>query len=680
MKNMLYPAQEWQIPHHTIQENPIQVLVIEDDANMASAIKRKLLQTEKGLFHVQCSERLDEGLAYLNAGGIHIVILDLILPDSQGLDTIRKVLAHSPEVPVVVLTGVQDEGLAIKGMQVGAQDYLFKSQLDEDLLLKAIRYAIERKKVEKALRANDMRFRMMIEKNPDGIIIANKSRHILFMNALARDLFGRKPREILDERIDLNTNTDVITEILFPRKGSANVVAEMRVMEIEWERENVYLLSLRDISEQKRVQDELHQSIQDLNHTVEELQKANDKILDQQKAVIKEERLKILLQMADATANELNQPIIELLSGIEHMGGFKNMLKELYDHMDQIENIGHEISDIVRKIGQFQDHDTVFQSGQDTFDYLVEGLKILSVEDSGVFFNMIKMYLGKDYKGTITQAPSIDEAINVLEKDPYDLVLLDYMIEDGNGLDFLKLMNKRDIEIPVIVITGQGDEMVASQMIQAGAYDYLPKEMVRRESLKKAVNNAIGKFQLMKETRMVRGKLTDMATRDVLTGLYNRRYFMDSLEREVSRARRYNTSFALCMLDLDHFKNINDTYGHPAGDMVLTELGHMLKTSIRQSDLASRYGGEEFAVILIDTDIKNTEAIMGRFKDAVSSRVFQFDSNEFHLTVSIGLAPYENAESLSGAELVNRADQALYQAKRAGRNRIVSYKGSGVRD
>ncbi|MBN1847744.1 MAG: diguanylate cyclase [Deltaproteobacteria bacterium] len=663
-----------------IHRRIIQVLVIEGDPDMASAIKRKLQKAVKMPFHVTCIERLEDGLAHLGNHETHVIVLDLMLPDSQDVDTLRRVTTHSPDVPVVVLTGKQDEELAIQAMQIGAQDYLFKSQLDEDFLIRSLCYAIERKKFVSMLQVNDKWFKMLIENNPDGIVITDKTRHILYVNAIARRLFDHPSLELLDERIPVNMHPNNITEIFLPRKGAETILAQMRVMELEWEGNAAYILSFRDISDQKRIQSELEKSIQDLNHTVEELQKANQKILEQQKAVIKEERLKVLLQMADATANELNQPIIELLSGIEHMGGFKNMLKDLYHHMDQIENIGHEISDIVRKIGQFQDHDTAFPSNHDTFDYLEEGLKILSVEDSGVFFNMIKMYLGKEYKGTLTQAPSIDEAISILGKESYDLVLLDYMIEDGNGLDFLKLLNKRGVEIPVIVITGQGDEMVASQMIQAGAYDYLPKEMVRRDSLKKAVNNAIGKFRLIQETRMVRGKLTDMATRDVLTGLYNRRYFMESLEREISRAGRYHTSFVLCMMDLDHFKDVNDTYGHPAGDMVLGEFGHMLKSAIRQSDLACRYGGEEFAVILIGADMKNAESIMGRFKDLIGSHLFQYGSSVFQLTVSIGIASYDHKKFLSLKELVSHADQALYQAKKAGRNRIMSFQGSGDRD
>lgn len=656
-----------------MEDQSIHVLLIEDDTNMVPVIKRKLLRAKKIFFHMECANRLDVGLNYLASKEIHVVILDLMLPDSQGLDTLRKVVAHSPKVPIVVLTGINNEDLAIKGMQVGAQDFLFKTQLDGDILLRAISYAIERKKVEKAIRASDRRFRKMIEKNADGIIIMNKDRHVLFMNPAAKVLFRNNTREIMDHSFESNMDADTITEILIPCEDDETLVAEMRMVEIEWEGENAYLLSLRDISDRKRVEDKLKRTTLDLKQSVDELQRANYKILEQQKSVIEEERLKILLQMADATANELNQPIMDMLSGIEYMGIYKNMLKKLYEHMDRIGNIGHEISDIVKKIGAFQDKDAKYLPGGG-IDYLDQGMKILSVEDSDVFFNMIKLYLGKKNHVILDQAPTIDQAFHLLEHDTYNLVLLDYMLEDKTGLDFIKILNKRGLDIPVVVITGQGDEMLASQMIQAGAYDYLPKEKVRRDSLTRCINNAMGKYHLMKETRMARGRLAEMATRDALTGLYNRRYLIDSLEREISRAQRYNNIFVLCMTDLDHFKHINDTFGHPVGDMVLSDVGKILTKSIRNVDLPCRYGGEEFAILLANVSMDDATDIMERFRQRVESYNFQYDKTNFQITVSIGIASFENSDSISSAEMINRADQALYQAKELGRNKVVSFQ------
>jgi DNA-binding NtrC family response regulator len=181
MNNTLQIDHGWRKMDDEMEPQPVQVLVIEDDTNMALSIERKLRQVDTVSYRVKRAERLDTGLTHLDHEEIHVVILDLMLPDSQGLDTIRAVLSHAPHMPVVVLTGVQDKDLAINGMKMGAQDYLFKTQLDEDVLINALRYAIERKKVEKALRASVERFRIMVEHNADAIIITTKDRHVLFM-------------------------------------------------------------------------------------------------------------------------------------------------------------------------------------------------------------------------------------------------------------------------------------------------------------------------------------------------------------------------------------------------------------------------------------------------------------------------------------------------------------------
>ena len=213
--------------------------------------------------------------------------------------------------------------------------------------------------------------------------------------------------------------------------------------------------------------------------------------------------------------------------------------------------------------------------------------------------------------------------------------------------------------------------MIASQVIQAGAYDYVPKDKVSDKSLSRIIMNTLEKARLKREMKEAQKKITEMTTHDELTGLYNRRYFMGSLERELSRAKRYGTDLKLCMMDLDHFKRINDTYGHPAGDMVLSEIGGMLKECVRQSDLVCRYGGEEFAVILPNTDAEKARAVSERFRRRVAKHDFKHKSSRFGITVSIGVALYNNEVDKSPMEFLEMADRALYQAKEAGRNRVV---------
>jgi diguanylate cyclase (GGDEF)-like protein len=168
--------------------------------------------------------------------------------------------------------------------------------------------------------------------------------------------------------------------------------------------------------------------------------------------------------------------------------------------------------------------------------------------------------------------------------------------------------------------------------------------------------------------------MAEMSTVDELTKLHNRRYFVEVLEGEFERAIRYQTEMALIMMDLDYFKKINDTYGHLAGDMVLSKIGEILKAHVRRNDLACRYGGEEFAVILPSITRNITYSVYERFRKVVSAQVFEYESKQFHVTVSIGIAYSNDADLIN--DLLAHADQALYQAKKTDRNKIVTYNAN----
>jgi two-component system cell cycle response regulator len=263
------------------------------------------------------------------------------------------------------------------------------------------------------------------------------------------------------------------------------------------------------------------------------------------------------------------------------------------------------------------------------------------------------------------------EALTMLAQDQFDMILMDHFLKDGTSIDFLRKAEKEGIETPVIVISGQGDEMIASQVIQLGAYEYLPKDRINLESVSRVINNTLERARLRNDVKKAQAKMAEMSTEDELTKLHNRRYFIEALEGEFERASRYETEIALVIMDLDHFKGINDTYGHPAGDMVLSEIGRILKEHVRRNDLACRYGGEEFAVILSNVSRDNIYAAYERFREMVSKQPFEYETKKFHITVSIGIAFSNNAESAN--DLLAHADQALYQAKETGRNKTVTY-------
>jgi len=417
---------------------------------------------------------------------------------------------------------------------------------------------------------------------------------------------------------------------------------------------------------------ELYGQKKALKITNKELKKANERILEQQEELIEEERLKVLLQMAGAKAQELNEPLTSLLKDIEMVGKIKDNSVKADECINRIQVSGQKISDIAKKINTIHYSEPIpsYYDSTAIVSFNRE-INILVVADSEDGFEELKDFFRDQDLINLSWAGNINDSFTMLEREHFDLVFLGHILKDGTSIMFLRNIDKKDIETPVIVITGYGDEMLASQVIQLGAYEYLPKNKVNSESLARVINNTLERARLRKDVKKVQAKMAVMSSVDELTKLYNRHYFIEALEGEYERAIRYETEMALIMMDLDYFKEINDTYGHIAGDKVLAEIGNLIKAHVRRNDLACRYGGEEFAVILPNISRKGTNAAYERFREVVFKQPFEHESKKFNISVSIGISYSNDAESIN--DLLAHADQALYQAKDEERNKLVTY-------
>jgi two-component system cell cycle response regulator len=425
---------------------------------------------------------------------------------------------------------------------------------------------------------------------------------------------------------------------------------------------------------------QLHSRIEEhskkLQERTIELSNANKEILGQQQSVIEEERVKILLQMAGATAHELHEPLGELLANVERIELNQVEPEKLTSCTAEIQKAGKRIANIVRKIQTIHYYDAIPHTENISHANLDKDIHILSVEKSDHDFHTIEAVLKEIGEMTLSRASNVGEGLKTLEQRKFDLVLLGDPPPNENHLDFFKMLNKEGMEIPVIVITGTGNEIIASQVIQAGAYDYMPKTMISGKSVFRSIAKTLEKARLMRDMNLAQKKMAKMSTMDELTGLYNRRYFMEALEREVASDERHKSGLVVCMIDLDKFKEINDTYGHFAGDMVLSEIGKILRESFRKSDLVCRYGGDEFGVILGSSHLEGARVVCERLREAVAAHQFEYRKSQFHITLSVGIVQHSNSVALSPPELVSRADEALYQAKERGRNRVLTSPSS----
>jgi two-component system cell cycle response regulator len=307
-------------------------------------------------------------------------------------------------------------------------------------------------------------------------------------------------------------------------------------------------------------------------------------------------------------------------------------------------------------------------------------VKILLLDDSEDDYKLLQILLRDPHvKYTILWTNTVAKALDLIKREHFDCTLVDNALHKGEtGFDLLLHPEYRESKIPALFIAGQGDEYVAVKAIKSGAYDYLVKGRFDTSRLMYAIDEAIKDLEYRLKIEANHIELIKLATTDELTGLFNRRHFMTKLQEEISRYARYRTPLSIALLDIDYFKKINDEYGHDAGDFVLREMGKLMRSCVRSTDSACRYGGEEFILVFPSTDLRSTEIFAERIRAHISKHNFYYDYNYIPVTVSIGLAE-AYAEITNPDLLLKLADKALYAAKKDGRNRVISYRyGSGL--
>ena len=261
---------------------------------------------------------------------------------------------------------------------------------------------------------------------------------------------------------------------------------------------------------------ELHSQSAALKTANENLKLANQKILEQQKSVIEEERLKVLLQMAGATAHELNQPLMALLGHLELMQLTDGNRDKEAQYLSNIKQAGERIAQIVRKIQTIRHDEIIPYAGRASIVNISQKLNILSVEDSDEDYKLIEEAVKYDSQVDLCRARDMEEAVDILRKDSVDLIFLDYFPPRGNGLAVMKMMEKEAFEIPVVVISGKGDETIAAQMIQAGAYDHLPKDSLNQKSISRIIMNIFKRVRLKHKVKGAQNKMAKMSAHDEL--------------------------------------------------------------------------------------------------------------------------------------------------------------------
>jgi diguanylate cyclase (GGDEF)-like protein len=304
-------------------------------------------------------------------------------------------------------------------------------------------------------------------------------------------------------------------------------------------------------------------------------------------------------------------------------------------------------------------------------------MKVLIAEDE----NISRMVLAKalaNHGYEVLQAHDGQEAWDIFQKEKEDIyiAILDWQMPKMDGIELCQRIKDASLShyVYVIFLTGKKDIDSIVEGLETGADDYLPKPFDRRELLSR-LKVGLRLIEFEKALREANEKLHTLAITDGLTGISNRRAIFERLRGEISRAGRENSTFCLIMLDIDHFKKVNDTYGHGAGDKVLVEIVNRIKSELRPHDDIGRYGGEEFLVGISKADSKISRVIAEKLRKCICERPFQVEDRKIDVSISLGVVDFMPSRDhdindfLEG--MIKAADIALYKAKEAGRNRAV---------
>lgn len=299
---------------------------------------------------------------------------------------------------------------------------------------------------------------------------------------------------------------------------------------------------------------------------------------------------------------------------------------------------------------------------------------ILIVDDDPVTRKLLERTLTK--RGyPVTVMDDGRKAFERFQKEFFPLVVSDWMMPGMDGLEICKAIRGVETEgyVFIILLTSRDNREDIVRGLEAGADDYLTKPFNPAELVAR-INTGVRVLELERSLKMANDEIRTLSITDQLTGCYNRLYMAERMDPEIKRAKRYGHWLSVIMCDLDHFKNVNDTYGHQTGDTVLKGFVDIINASTRDKvDWAVRYGGEEFIIILPETDLQGAQVVAERLRNSVAETAFTADGVTFSITASFGVTSLNEKtpwEKLSIDVIIQQADGLLYAAKDGGRNQV----------
>ena len=300
----------------------------------------------------------------------------------------------------------------------------------------------------------------------------------------------------------------------------------------------------------------------------------------------------------------------------------------------------------------------------------MDEFKVLIADDSPVYRKLLEQQLFALDSCSILVARSGNEALEIFEKQRPSLVITDWVMPDLTGIELCqKIRAAKSDYTYIIILTSNTEKKDVVKGLSAGADDYLTKPFDQDELLAR-VRVGMRLVDLQRQIEVKNRLLEELALTDALTGLPNRRAIVAWSDRQLEAAARHGFAFWVVLMDLDHFKNVNDTYGHEAGDAVLKKFGEILKINTRASEMSGRIGGEEFLQVITFSEQEGLRTVTERIRKQFAEEMFHLGGSSFKVTASFGASGFSGNKAPEFSALVGLADVALYRAKHLGRNRI----------
>ena len=598
----------------------IKILLIEDSTTDALLLTKYFEKLENDRFDVVRAKLLSEGLEYLQEQDFDLILLDLSLPDSSGIESIKKIQNLTTEIPIIVLTGMNREEIAIQALREGAQDYIFKGQVFGSLLARSINHSIERKQNSEKLRQSEARYRGIVEDQTELICRFLPDGTLTFVNQAYCRYFQQSSENFLGKNFKISVPEESFAP-LQEHLTRLNPQNPTRAIEYEVKLPN------NKLSWQQWIYRAFFQ---------------NGKIVEYQ-----------------GVGRDITQrKIAENLLAQEATVNF--ILAETTQHIHESLDLNTILKTVAEKINQFLGS---------------QRIAIAKVENSQVSDILLESVTKKKTANSNSKQDNSEfkQYLSQLLRDQN--ILLNNNWSSNQMLPIVSQKNSQYGSvclIPIVVEKKLWGLIYIEQYSLGQSWQQQEQALLRQISFQLAI--AIKQAELYHQLEIANQKLEKLAVIDGLTGIANRRKFNDYIQSEWLRLAREKASLSLILCDIDHFKLYNDTYGHQRGDTCLKQVSQAVKkVAKRPADLVARYGGEELAIILPNTTAEGAKQLA--YKICLQIQALQIphiaSPVDLYVTVSLGVAGLIPHHDGSPEELITIADANLYKAKELGRNRVV---------